>query len=236
MNKGFWAVVAAIVIVFGGILWFKGNNKANAPSNGAQPTNHIEGLGQKHVTLVEYGDYECPYCEQYYPVMKQIAASYNNEIVFQFRNLPLTQIHPNAFAGARAAEAAALQNKFWQMHDMLYDGQNQWVNTSDPTPYFNQYAAQLGLNVNKFKTDFAGAQVNTSINADVAAFNKTGNDLATPTFFLDGKKINPGLSFDSDGHTVNVPSSAALFSKLIDQQIAAKNSPAVTPGGSQHPQ
>ena len=235
MSKGFWIVVAAIVVMFGGILWLKGNNKAGAPSNGAQPTNHVEGLGQKHVTLVEYGDYECPYCEQYYPVVKQVAATYNSEIVFQFRNLPLTQIHPNAFAGARAAEAAALQNKFWQMHDALYDNQMQWVNSSDPTIFFNQYASQLGLNVTKFKADFAGTQVNNSINADIAAFNKTGNELATPTFFLDGKKINPGISLESDGQTANVPASVALFAKLIDQAIAAKNSGAVTPGGSQNP-
>ncbi|HSX07890.1 MAG TPA: thioredoxin domain-containing protein [Candidatus Saccharimonadales bacterium] len=221
MSKGFWAIIIAIIVIFGGFLWFK-DHKANAPSTTAQTSNHVEGNGQKGVTLIEYGDYECPFCEQYYPVVKQVVAQYNNEIKFEFRNLPLSQIHQNAFAASRAAEAAGLQNKFWEMHDMLYENQSSWVNASDPQTVFSQFAQQLGLNVTQFKQDFSSSKVNDLINGDIAAFNKTGQEMATPTFFLDGKKISPNITFESDQKTVNVPASAAAFSQLIAKEIATK--------------
>lgn len=214
MDKRFWGILIAVVVVLGGIFWLTGNNKAGAPSS-TQPTNHVEGQGKAGVTLIEYGDYECPFCGQFYPIVKQVAAQYNEQIFFKFRNLPLTQIHPNAFAGARAAEAAALQNKFWQMHDVLYDnqdpnGQAGWVASKDPlNNYFVGFATQLGLNTNKFKQDFASEQVNNLINADLSAFAKTGEQQATPTFFLDGKKISPTAAVDS-------------FQKLLDAEIAKK--------------
>lgn len=208
MSKSFWAIIAIIVILFGGVLIFN-NHKAGAPSNNGVASNHVEGKGSTGITLVEYGDYECPYCGAYSPILKQVQQKYNDQIFFQFRNLPLSQIHPNAFAGARAAEAASLQGKFWEMHDMLYDNQNAWASSSTATTYFNQYAQQLGLNVSKFTTDEAGATVDNTINADIAAFNKTGQEESTPTFFLDGTKIQPGYS-------------VADFSKLIDAEIAKK--------------
>jgi protein-disulfide isomerase len=233
MSKGFWGIVIAIIVVFGGIIWIKNANKANAPST-TQVTNHVEGQNQKNVTLVEYGDYQCPFCEQYYPVVKQVVTKYNRDIKFQFANLPLTQLHQNAFAAARAAEAAGLQNKFWEMHDMLYENQNAWVQTSDPSKAFEQFAKQLNLNVTQFKSDFSSSKVNNLINADIAAFNKTKEELATPAFFLDGKKITPSLVYtDETNQTVDVPASVAAFSKVIDPVIAAKTA---TPGGSQNPQ
>ncbi len=188
MSGRFWILIAIIVVIFGGVLVFHKNN--NGSGNGT-PTNHVEGQGSSGITLVEYGDYECPYCEQYFPVVKQVAAIYNSQIYFQFRNLPLTQIHPNAFAGARAAEAANLQGQFWQMHDLLYENQSTWVNASNPQTYFDAYAKSLNMNVSKFDTDFASTKVNNSIQADITAFGKTGQPEATPTFFIDGKHVQP---------------------------------------------
>ncbi len=214
MSKQFWAIVLGIVVVLGGIFWITGS-KSGAPSSSSQPSNHIEGSASSGVTLVEYGDYECPFCGQYYPIVKQVADTNKDKIQFQFRNLPLSQVHKNAFASARAAEAAALQNKFWEMHDMLYqnqdpNGQTGWVTSNDPLDqYFVGYAQQLGLNVTQFKTDFGSSKVNNVINADIAEFNKTGVDMATPTFFLDGKQIKPGYN-------------VADFQKAIDAEIKAK--------------
>ncbi len=238
MSKGFWAIIAIIAIVFGGILFFKDHNKANAPGSG-QPTNHVEGAGQKKVTLVEYGDYQCPFCEQYYPVVKQVVEKYKNDIVFQFRNMPLTQVHDNALAGARAAEAAGLQNKYWEMHDLLYENQDKWVPSKSPIDAFSIFAKQLGLNVDTFKKDFASARVNDFINNDIAEFNKTKLKVETPTFLLDGKKVTPSLRYtDNTQQTVDVQASVATFSKVLDDEIATKTGTATTsqPGGSQNPQ
>jgi protein-disulfide isomerase len=201
MSKQFWAVIIAVFLVFIAIFAF-GQKGTNTPTNGnGAVSNHVEGLGQAHVTLVEYGDYECPYCGQYYPVVKQIQQQYANQITFQFRNFPLTSIHPNAFAGARAAEAASLQGKFWQMHDLLYEQNEEyyqsnetystWVGASNPQPFFDQYAKDLGLNLTKFNQDYSSNEVNGTINADLAAGTKLGVD-ATPSFYLDGKQINVG--------------------------------------------
>lgn len=219
MDKKFWGVLAVIAVVLIGAFWLTSSNKSNGSNSNVQPTQHTEGKGTSGVTLLEYGDYECPYCGQYYPIVKQVVANYGDQITFQFRNLPLTQIHPNAFAGARAAEAAALQGKFWEMHDMLYNNQNDWVNSSDPSGTFYTYAQQLGLNVTQFKKDFVSDQVNNLINADVTAFNKTGAQEATPSFFLDGKQINPNESVDS-------------FKKLIDAEIASKTNKTTGSGSS----
>ena len=216
MSKAFWGVIIAIVVVLGGIFWATSSKNPTSSSSNVQPTNHVEGQGSTGVTLVEYGDYECPYCGQYYPTVKQVEQQYDNKIHFQFRNLPLSQVHPNAMAGARAAEAAGLQGKFWQMHDLLYENQDPtgrtgWVaDTKDVLDdYFVGYAQQLGLNTTQFKNDFKSATVNDMIQADITAFGKTGAQEATPTFFLDGKQIQP-------------QNNVSDFQKYIDAEIKAK--------------
>jgi protein-disulfide isomerase len=216
VSKQFLAIIAIIVVVLGGVFFFTNKDSGSGKSgSSAQPTNHVMGSASSGVKLVEYGDYECPYCGQYYPYVKQAVDAYKDKIQFQFANLPLTQIHKNAFAGARAAEAAALQNKFWEMHDKLYENQDPngasgWVASSDPlNSYFVNFARQLGLNTEKFKTDYASSSVNGSINADLAAFKKTGYEQSTPTFVLDGKQIHPGYSVEE-------------FTKAFDAAIAAK--------------
>lgn len=222
MSKQFWGVIVVIVLVFVGIFALTGG-KGNTGGKVGTLTEHTEGLGQDHVTLVEYGDYQCPYCGQYYPIVKQVEQDFNQQITFQFRNFPLVSLHQNAFAGARAAEAAALQGKFWQMHDILYEANDanqqdssaaSWITASDPTTFFDQFAQQLGLNVNQFKSDYASTKVNNLINADMAEGNKLGID-ATPTFILDGKQISVGES---------VPA----FESLIKAEIAKKAGQATT--------
>lgn len=210
MSKQFVLVIIACVVGLGAIFWVtnKHNSTSSSSGNSAQLSNHIEGRGTKGVTLTEYGDYQCPACGSYYPILKQIFAKYQTQIFFQFRNFPLTQLHQNAFAGARAAEAANKQNKYWQMHDILYENQQTWSQTSNPLTLFDAYATQLGMNITKFNQDFSSSAVNDVINADINAGNKLGVD-ATPTFFINGQKINN-------------PTGLAGFSTLIDQAIAQK--------------
>jgi protein-disulfide isomerase len=215
MDKRFLGVLFIIVAVLIGVFAVTNHKKAGAPSSpSAQLTNHVEGSSSTGVKLIEYGDYECPACYQYYPIMKQIFTKYSGQITFQFRNFPLTSLHKNAFAGARAAEAADLQGKFWQMHDTLYDNQDPsgaqgWVASDAPLTYFTQYATSLGLNIAKFKADYASSFVNDRINKDEAeAFSL--NFSGTPSFVLDGQPIT------SPAPTVDA------FSKIIDKAISTK--------------
>jgi protein-disulfide isomerase len=219
MTKSFWAILAVIAVVLGGIFVLSNKNSDSGKTSGSTSavTKHIEGSGSTGVTLQEYGDYQCPICGTFYPAVKHVQEKYKDQLYFQFSNLPLTSLHPNAFAAARAAEAAGLQDKYFEMHALLYENQQVWSSSSSAEALFTGFAQQLGLNTTQFKQDFASSKVNTAINADVAAFIKTGNDQATPTFFLDGKKLNNTDLFDSN----NQPS-VEKFSKFIDAAIAAK--------------
>ena len=210
MDKRFWAIVGIIIIVFFGFLFMQRNDEAAAPANkDAKPTNHVKGEGTANVNLTEYGDFQCPACAQYFPVVEQVAAKYEKEITFQFRHFPLVSIHPNAFAGSRAAEAAGKQGKFFEMYQLLYSNQDTWSGSNSPTKIFEGFANQLELNLEQYKKDFASTAVNDAINADMAAGNKLKAE-STPTFVLDGKKIeNPAPTVEA-------------FSKIIDEAIAKK--------------
>lgn len=207
MSKGFWIIIGIIVAIFGGVLLFKGD-KANAPSGGdsSAVTNHTMGQNAKNVTLLEYGDFQCPACANYFPMVEEVVKKYEADIKFQFRHLPLISIHQNAFAGSRAAEAAGLQGKFFEMYRVLYENQMQWAASNNPLSIFDDYAQQLGLNVEQFKTDYASRKVNDAINADLAVFKKTGEKMSTPSFFLNGKPVKP--------------KSLEEFEKLITDEIA----------------
>lgn len=206
MDKRFWGIIIAIVVVFSGIVLLTGRNSNSAPTASVPPTNHITGKVNSKVTLVEYGDYQCPPCGLYEPIVEQVLTKYGDRIAFQFRNLPISQIHQNAVAAARAAEAAANQNKFWEMHNLIYQSQSNWKDSTTAATIFANYAAQLGLNVNQFKKDVASTAVNDRINADLAEFKKTGFEKATPTFILNGKKVTPDPTVDG-------------FSKVLDQAL-----------------
>lgn len=215
MNRGFWAIIAVIVVIFGGIILFGNNNNgtngSGSSNSNVQPTEHKTGEGKADVTLLEYADYQCPFCGEMYPIVKQAVEKYKDQITYQFRNLPLTSIHQNAFAAARAAEAADMQGKFWEMHDLIYQNQSEWSYENNSLTVFTKYAQSLGLNTDQFKKDFASSKVNDLINADINEFKKTGADMATPTFFIDGKQV------------VNTPTSLDDLSKIIDAAISAKN-------------
>lgn len=219
MDKRFLAIIGVIIIIFAGILIFSGHKKdtGSGSSNGNKPTSHIEGPKNAKVTLMEYGDYECPACEGYFTTVQAVQQKYADKIDFQFRNLPLSSIHPNAFAGARAAEAADLQGKFWQMHDTLYTNSswNEWSTSSNPTPFFQQYAKDLGLNLTKFNKDFSSSEVNGRVNADLAAFAKTGKPQSTPTFFLNGQYVDNTELLGPDQQP-----SVDAFSKVLDAALA----------------
>ena len=220
MDKRFLAILGVIAAVFIGIFVIaqSGNDNGgkSGGSSGQQATNHVKGQNAKNVTLLEYGDYQCPICGLYEPTIEQVYTKYQKDIQLQFRNLPLASIHPNAFAAARAAEAAGMQNKYWEMHDKLYENQNSWSGSNNALNLFKGYAQQIGLNVNQFTTDYAKKEVNDAINADMAAFGKTGQEQATPTFFINGKYVS-----NTDLAGENGAPSADKFGQKLDAAIAA---------------
>lgn len=211
MSKQFVAIVIACLIALFGIfaITSKKDSSPNTNTNGSSTSklsNNVFGQNAKKVTLVEYGDFQCPACGQYHPLVKQLIEEYKTDIQFQFRNFPLQAIHPNARAASRAAEAAAKQGKYWEMHDQLYEQQDSWKDSSSVRTVFEGYASQLGLKLDQFKTDFASEAVNETINADYQEGQKLGVS-GTPTFFLQGKKIDKN------------PQTLDEFKKLIDQAI-----------------
>lgn len=208
MSKQFLIAMAVCVLALFGIYALTSDNKtAEAPENttGSTLSNNVTGKNAKKVSLVEYGDFQCSACGQYHPLVKQIIDKYGNDIQFQFRNYPIQSLHPNARAASRAAEAAAKQNKYWEMHDLLFEQQASWEASSAVNTIFDGYASQLKLDTAKFKKDFASSEVNKIITADFNEGTKLGVN-STPTFFLQGKKIeNPQTLED--------------FNKLIDEAI-----------------
>lgn len=211
MSKRFLIILAVIAVVFVGFLWFSNSKEAEAPNSG-QATNHTIGAGNKKVTLIEYGDFECPACGAYYPIIEQVKQKYGDDITFQYRHFPLVQIHKNAMVAHRAAEAAGRQGKFWEMYNLLYSQQQAWTASSSAARIMEDYALQLALNIDQFKKDFASESVNDAINADLKAGQALGAN-STPTFVLNGKKLDP------------LPDrSVEAFTKVIDEAIAAANS------------
>lgn len=187
--------VVTLVLIVGGVFFFSSSNKKqealnNAPVDQKLLTNensHKISAPDSKVTIVEFGDYQCPACASAYPIVKQLLTEYDGKINFVFRNFPLS-LHPNAQKAAQAAEAAAAQGKFWEMHDKLYENQTSWSGVGDPQDMFVDYAGGLGLDKERFKKEINENKYTGVINADASDGDKLGVD-STPTFFLNGSKI-----------------------------------------------
>jgi len=169
-----------------------------------------KGPKDAKVSLIEYGDFQCPACGAYFPMVERIRADYDGKILFAFRNFPLYSVHPNAGISAQAAEAAGIQGKYWEMNKLLYEKQTEW-SSADPTKvvaqHFNGYARSLGLDVAKFDKDINISQVTDKIKSDVDGGNAAGV-AQTPTFYVNLKQIQN-------------PSSYEQFKTIIDQALAS---------------
>lgn len=142
--------------------------------------DHVRGSTGARLIL-EYGDYECPYSRLAYRAIQQVERELDGRIRFAFRHFPLTEIHPHALTAAAAAEAAALQGRFWEMHDLLFHRQKALEHDD-----LREYAAGLGLDVDRFERDAGGDRVSARIARDVAGGEASGEVLGTPTLFVDG--------------------------------------------------
>lgn len=157
------------------------------PVAGAEPA-HVLGPKSAPVQLEEFGDFECPPCGLLHPILLQMHKEFGDKIAITFREFPLVPAHQHAIAAASSAEAAGLQGKFWEMHDLLYENQKNWHETFDVRPIFEGYAKQIGLDMARFQQDVNGEAVAQRIFLD----GKRGHSLGvkgTPTVFMNGKEV-----------------------------------------------
>jgi formate-nitrite transporter family protein len=153
--------------------------------------DHADGPADAPLTLVEYGDYQCSYCGAAYPVVKRLQKTLGKKLRFVFRNFPLTQAHPYALIAAEAAEAAALQGKFWEMHDLLFEQQTFLEPDMIPS-----WAKRIGLNLEKFEDDIKQGVVEKRIKEDRQSGIRSGVN-GTPTFFINGTRYDGPTDYDS---------------------------------------
>lgn len=153
--------------------------------------DHIQGRTSAPVTLIEYGDYECPYCGQAYPIIKEVQKQLGNKLRFVFRNFPLTEIHPHAQHAAEAAEAAAVQNRFWEMHDYIYEHQQALDDK-----HLGKYADNLGLNLAKFNNEMSSHVHAGRIREDFLSGIHSGVN-GTPTFYINGIRYNDSWDLET---------------------------------------
>lgn len=154
---------------------------------GAEPP-HAQGDPKAPVTLEEFGDFQCPPCGLLHPVLKTMQQEFGPALRIIFREFPLVPAHQYALAAARAAEAAGMQGKFWEMHDLIYENQKSWSNAFDVRPIFEGYATKIGLDVEKFKRDLSSETVAQRIFQD----GKRGRSMGvqgTPTVFINGREV-----------------------------------------------
>jgi protein-disulfide isomerase len=160
----------------------------------ANETDWVKGapLAESKVVLTEYSDFQCPACKAYYPFLKKLGEEFKN-LSIVYRNFPLSQ-HANAWPAAQAAQAAGKQGKFWEMHDMLFDNQDNWARSTSPEGIFTDYSQTLGLDIEKFKTDFNSSETKNKIQTDYQGGASEVD--GTPTFFLNDKKIKSPQNYD----------------------------------------
>jgi protein-disulfide isomerase len=188
------------------IFWL-GHNLSNSDQS-ASIINVVDSFipSEKGVALlVEYSDFQCPACGMYYPLVKQLKGEFGDKLQVVYKHFPLQKIHKNANLAARASEAGLNQNKFWEMHNILFEKQKEWSDSSQALSLFMAYALELGLDNEKFADDIDRSATYDKINAEYQEGVRLGV-AGTPTFFLNGKKITNPRSYDE-------------FKKLIEQTI-----------------
>ena len=155
------------------------------------PDDHAAGPANAPVTLVEYGDFQCPHCGRAYPIVKEVQRTLGSQLRFVFRNFPLSQIHPEAEHAAEAAEAAAAQNAFWQMHDRLFERQFALEDRN-----LVEYAAELGLDADRLRAALDAGTYTPNVRDDFMSGVKSGVN-GTPTFFINGVRYDGAWDRDS---------------------------------------
>jgi len=196
-----WAIIAVVVIgsIFGIV---KLASKSQTPGSdnlaitisAINDDENIKGDKEALSTLIEYSDFQCPACGSYYPIVKKVSEDLSAQVRFAYRHFPLPQ-HKNAKLAATVAEAAGKQGKFWEMHDLIFQNQSDWSEEKNAAVLFAKYAQDIGLDLARFQTDIASDEIKAKIENDYQSGVKAGVN-STPSFFLNGKKINNPRNYD----------------------------------------
>ena len=202
-------LVTLVIIVAGVFLLGRKTTPASLVQNEQKvlgsSIRNFQGNANATVKIVEFADFQCPACGVAHPIVKSIIEKNQDKVYFVYRHYPLSS-HRNAKLAAQASEAAGVQEKFWQMYDMIFENQKEWSDSSNAKEIFETYAQKLGLDVTKFKEDFD--KTKSVIEQDYADGNQVGVD-STPTFFINGQK-NAGVIQQSQ------------FQDIIDQASISK--------------
>lgn len=191
-GKAVTFIVALVVLSFAYYFYaMSGNTGASAKEIVITEQDHVRGTPGAKVTLVEFADFQCPACGAYEPLVRKVMEDNAGTVQLVFRHFPLMQIHQNALLASKAAEAAGVQGKFWEMHDILFENQTEWSTALNARDFITGYAGKIGLDAKKFAEDLN----NKSLEDKILAELKEGTNIGvqgTPTFFLNGKQIkNP---------------------------------------------
>lgn len=207
--------IATLVLLVGGVFYLSNSNPPVTTTGAVEKKilvagENTVGSASAKVTVVEFADYQCPACAAFHPDMKNILKEYDGKIHFVYRHFPLP-MHKNAIPAAEAAEAAATENKFWEMHNKLYESQTEWSEVADPTALFVSYAKALGLNEEKFKKFLDEDMSVAMIQKGIADGNTAGVN-STPTIFVNGKKVEGASTIADVGVKVRQAIDAELQS------------------------
>jgi|SRR3990170_975891 len=210
---GIWAAIIAVLI---GGMWLLINAVNSSPSVSTplsikipEVSNQDIAIGSPsaRVTLVEYSDFQCPACKTYAPLVTKLSADFNKDLRMIYRFFPLTNIHQNAMLSAQAAYAASLQGKFWEMHDLLFENQNDWSDR-EARDIFIGYAKDLKLGMDKFAKDLDANSTKQFISKSANEAISIGINF-TPSFFINGKFIQSPADYEA-------------FKKVIQDEIEAR--------------
>lgn len=237
-----WISISAVSLLFlilfvGVIIAAKNKNKPQTASGSAQFANngHERMLTSKGtdasasaipttaaVTLVEYGDIECPACKAYHPIVKELLTAYPDLLKLIFKNFPLKSVHPHAMEAAIAAEAAGRQGKYFGFVDMAYENQDSWAGLDDRQPKFEEFAKSLGLNLAQFRKDQKDPAITKLINDEENEGIQNGVN-GTPTFFVDGTKIDNPANLDAFKKIIS-----SELEKKVGGDVSQQASPTIT--------
>lgn len=188
VKYGLWAGAAVLALLL--IISFTQNLGLNVPANNEViSTDQAKGFKKSPVLLVEYSDFQCPACNAQHRTIRAAWKDIRRKVHLVYRHFPLTNIHPHATLAAHYAEAAGRQDKFWEMHDQLFDNQSTWAKLDDPTDTFDGYAKTLKLDMAKLKADLASDELKDKIKADIASGRDAGVN-STPTLFINGELLS----------------------------------------------